>query len=193
MSDGRLIIVTGTPGTGKTTLAARLAQALPANHVDLPLLVEEEGLWLGVDEERGARLVDLARVRRRLRELAKRGGLNLVVSSHIPGVAYRKDVDAVLVLRLHPCELKRRLEALGWPPPKVRENVAAEALAICLNEALSYYGEGVVHEVDVTDMGVEEAAEYLIGVLRGERGVRRADWLSRAIEDEELARLLASL
>ncbi|MEM4700425.1 MAG: AAA family ATPase [Candidatus Nezhaarchaeales archaeon] len=193
MSDRKLTIITGTPGTGKTTLAAKLATILPANHVDVPLLVEEEGLWVDVDEGRGVKVVDLAKVRKRLRVLAKEGNLKLVVSSHIPDVAYRSDVDAVVVLRLHPCELKRRLEALNWPPSKVRENVVAEVLAVCLKEALSYYGEEVVYEADVTGMSVEEAALHLIELLRAKQKSYRVDWLSKAIEDEELLRLLTLL
>lgn len=193
MSNRKLIIITGTPGTGKTTLAAKLANILPADHIDVPLLVEEEGLWADVDVGRGAKVVNLVKVRRRLRALARRRRLRLVVSSHVPDVAYRDDVDIVIVLRLHPCELKKRLEALNWPLSKIKENVAAEALAVCLKEALLYYGEEVVYEVDVTGMSVEEATSYLIELIKVRRKVHRVDWLSRAIEDEELSRLLASL
>ncbi|MCX8204553.1 MAG: AAA family ATPase [Candidatus Nezhaarchaeota archaeon] len=193
MGSEKLVIITGTPGTGKTTIAAKLASILPANHIDLPFFVEKEGLWLGRDEKRGVKIVDLPKVRRRLRTLAKRSPLKLVVSSHIPDVAFRGDVDVAIVLRLHPCELKRRLEALNWPFPKVRENVIAEVLAVCLKDALSYYGEEAVFEVDVTGLSVEEAAIHLAELLKSRSGARGVDWLSRAIEDEELAKLLALL
>jgi len=191
LTERKITIITGTPGTGKTTLAARLAVTLSISHVDLPPLVEAEGLHLGIDD-RGSRIVDLRKVRRRLRQLS-RSSLGLVVSSHVPDVAYRSDVKAVVVLRLHPCELKKRLESLKWPASKVKENVAAEALATCLKEALMYYGEGLVRELDVTGLGVEEAVASIAKLVEGSRQSDRVDWLSRALEDEELAKLLAWL
>lgn len=189
---GEIIIITGTPGTGKTTLGSMLASVLMASHIDVPELVEAEGLYKGVDEERGSKIVDLSRVRRRLRRLAKRVA-KLVVSSHVPDVAYRSDVGLVVVLRLNPCELKKRLEGLGWPPRKVRENLAAEAVATCLKEAVAYYGDEVVRELNVTHLSVEEAVARLVEVIRGVSEGDRVDWLVEALRDEELARLLASL
>jgi adenylate kinase len=188
----RVIVVTGTPGTGKTTLARALAAMISASHVDVPALVEEEGLSLGVDEARGAKIVDLRRVRRRISELAEKAGGMLIASSHVPDIAFKGEVEAVLVLRLDPRELKRRLEALGWPAEKVRENVASEALGSCLEDAVRYYGEAKVRELDVTGLEVEEAARRLLSLIRGGGG-SSVDWLSKAEVDEELAKLLASL
>jgi len=187
-----MIVITGTPGTGKTTLGSRLANILTASYVDVADLVEAEGLYEEVDVERGSKIVDLARVRRKLRGLAQKTG-KLVVSSHVPDVAYRSDVDLVVVLRLHPCELKKRLEGLGWPTRKVKENVAAEALATCLRDAVAYYGEDVVRELNVTHLSIEVAVSWLVEVVKGVKKGDKVDWLTEALVDDELAKLLATL
>ena len=45
------ILVTGTPGTGKTTLSQNLAQSLGMNHIEVGKLVKEKELHDGWDEE----------------------------------------------------------------------------------------------------------------------------------------------
>lgn len=45
------ILVTGTPGTGKTTTSAALAEATQLRHVNIGDLVREKGLHDGWDEE----------------------------------------------------------------------------------------------------------------------------------------------
>ena len=52
------ILVTGTPGTGKTTLAAALAAATSLRHVDVGLAIREQSLHSGWDEEFQCHLVD---------------------------------------------------------------------------------------------------------------------------------------
>ncbi len=188
----RVIVVTGTPGTGKTTLAGMLATRLKALHVDVPELVEKEALYKGVDEERKSKIVDLLQVRNRLRELVRETPRLLLVSSHVPDVAWRRDVKRVVVLRLDPRELKKRLEGLGWPLQKVKENVASEVLGTCFEEAIQYYGEDRVVELDVTGLSIEEAVDRLHLAIKGQ-GASKVDWLSKAVDDEDLAKLLAEL
>ncbi|RLF08104.1 MAG: hypothetical protein DRJ97_08365 [Thermoprotei archaeon] len=188
----RVIVVTGTPGTGKTTLTSVLAARLKAFHVDVPELVEREALYRGVDKRRRAKIVNLPQVRNRIRELAWKESRLLLVSSHVPDVVWRRDVKKVVVLRLDPRELKRRLEDLKWPLQKVRENVASEALGTCFEEAAQYYGEDKLVELDVTGLSIEEAVDRLHLAIKG-RIACKVDWLSKAVDEEDLARLLAEL
>jgi adenylylsulfate kinase-like enzyme len=52
------ILVTGTPGTGKTTLAAALAAATSLRHVDVGTAIREQSLHSGWDEEFQCHVVD---------------------------------------------------------------------------------------------------------------------------------------
>jgi len=54
------IVITGTPGTGKSTTASMLADASPVrlNHINVGDLVKEHGLHDGFDEEWQSYLVD---------------------------------------------------------------------------------------------------------------------------------------
>ena len=52
------ILVTGTPGTGKTSLAAGLAAATGLRHVDVGVAIKEQELHSGWDEEFQCHIVD---------------------------------------------------------------------------------------------------------------------------------------
>jgi broad-specificity NMP kinase len=52
------IIVTGTPGVGKTTHAEQLARATGLKHVSVNQIVKDEGFHEGKDEETGSWIVD---------------------------------------------------------------------------------------------------------------------------------------
>lgn len=45
------ILITGTPGTGKTTFSSALAEATQLRHVNIGELVKEKNLHDGWDEE----------------------------------------------------------------------------------------------------------------------------------------------
>lgn len=190
----RAIVVTGTPGTGKTTLSSMLASRLGYRHVEVAKLVADEGLYAYVDRRRGARVVSLGRLRRRLAELIDSSSELLVLSTPVPDVVDRGRASRVIVLRTNPLKLVERLKAKGWPEAKVRENVAAEALGTCLQQAIAHYGDDLVWELDTSESSPEEALEEAIKVVEG-RAMRRPriDWLALAEADDELASLLASL
>ena len=59
------IVITGTPGTGKTTTAQLLAEEspVPLTHINVGDLVKEQGLHEGFDDEWGSFTVDEDKVR----------------------------------------------------------------------------------------------------------------------------------
>ena len=54
----RIILVTGTPGVGKTAISRLLTSKLGAKHIELGELVKRENLICGVDKARGTLIVD---------------------------------------------------------------------------------------------------------------------------------------
>jgi len=57
------IVITGTPGVGKTTHAEQLAQATGFTHLSVNQIVKDEGFHEGKDEETGSWIVDEDKVR----------------------------------------------------------------------------------------------------------------------------------
>ncbi len=52
------IMVTGTPGTGKTTLCEMLASSTGLTHINIGNLIKEKSLHAGKDEEFDSLIVD---------------------------------------------------------------------------------------------------------------------------------------
>ncbi|AUX08157.1 adenylate kinase [Halalkaliarchaeum desulfuricum] len=168
----RRIVVTGTPGTGKTSATEQVAEVgdLDIDVVHLNDLVKAEGLWTDRDEERDTLVVDLGAVRDRL------GDWDGIVESH---VAHHLEADRVVVLRCRPDVLEERLLNRGESPGKARENRESEALDVILSEAVERHGRASVYEIDTTDRSSSAVAEEIVAVVLGKRapGAGEVDYL----------------
>lgn len=186
MEKAKAIVITGTPGVGKSTLARLLAEELGAELISLGELVAEEGLHEGEDPETGSLLVDLGALSKRLVELLSHGQRELyVVEGHYAHlVVPREFLLMAFVLRREPGELKRILEARGYSGRKLYENLQAEVLDVCLYEAVQAYGPELVYEVDTTGRELRDVLEEVLRALERGRGrVGIVDWLG-ALEGE---------
>jgi adenylate kinase len=174
-----LVLIAGTPGVGKTTVAREVAKRLGVAYVNVAELAVNEGLVAGYDSERGAYVIDEEAVRAKLRELALRG--RAVVDTHVVSAVPPELVEVAIVLRLDPRELERRLKARGYPPSKVLENVQAEILDACLIEAVEAFGEERTFEVDASGKSVDEVVEEVLKIVREGRGGKpgSVNWLER--------------
>ena len=52
-----MIIITGTPGTGKTSVTESLKEDFDAEYISINSLLEDYDLNLGIDEKRGYKIV----------------------------------------------------------------------------------------------------------------------------------------
>jgi adenylate kinase len=175
------VALTGTPGTGKTTVAELLVEGNGDADADIEVVhlndaVREQGLTERTDEERGSLVVDLEAVAEWLADRPVPESGTAVVESHF---AHLFDVDRVVVLRCHPAELIERLEARAaadrHDPPKspemvarsAEENAEAEALDVVLAEAVDRHGEANVYEVDTTGRDPDVVGDDVRAVIRG--------------------------
>ncbi len=142
----KVIIVTGTPCTGKTTLAKKLAKRLRARYVDVNRLVAKHKLHEGYDRRRKTRIVDTKKLNRFLVRVIKGSRQDLVIDSHLSQYLPRKYVDVCIVTRCDIKTLEKRLKKRGYSKAKVQENIDAELFAVCYNDAIS---RG--HKVKVVD------------------------------------------
>lgn len=121
------VALTGTPGVGKTTVAA-LAAKDGWTVVDVKAWAKEEGCVVGFDEDDQAAVIDIER----LSGLVPKRG-RLLFEGHL---SHLLPVDVAWVVRCDPEVLRPRLAARGYPAGKVAENLEAEALDLILQEAL---------------------------------------------------------
>jgi len=178
---GTAVLITGTPGTGKTTVSRLLATELRACYVEPNLLLRRKGTDYTYDEKRKTRIVSLKRLHIALRKRAARANHGLVVDSHVALEAGRLPrLFRAIVLRCNPMVLERRLERKRWSRSKIRENIQAEILDICLWEAVKNYGWNRILEIDTT----EEAPRHVVQLIMKDLCKKRiqnqptVNWLS---------------
>lgn len=161
-----LIGLTGTPGTGKTSVSRLLEKSRGWKVIYLNDLIKEEHLYSEVDEERDAVVADMELVRKHLavvldeekwqgaeKENGEEKENITIIESHLSHYI----TDIVIVLRAYPPELKNRLERRGYSEEKINENAEAESIDLILAEAFEWCKK--VYEVNTTGRTAEETAE----------------------------------
>jgi adenylate kinase len=185
-------MVTGTPGTGKTTFAQALAKSIGAEYIHLTKYISKNKLFSAIDEERKSKIVDIRRIRESLRQrLASKQGL-AVIDTHIPdGVVPKGIVKQVIVLRCHPRILEARLKAKRWSPNKIRENVLSEILDSCLTTAIQYYGRTRIIQLDTSTASISRNLAAAKKTLGNKAGIEiKIDWITRLEQEHSLDRYL---
>jgi adenylate kinase len=189
----KVIVVTGTPGVGKTTVSQKLADKLDARHLSITNLVKEEKLITSVDKVRKTLVADTEKVAKRVQEILRSSVDNIIIDGHYAvDVVPKKDVNLIFVLRRDPAELKDVMEKRGFEGKKLWENLAAEILDVCLLDALSACGADKVCEIDVSDKTVEEVMEEIISVLDKKKTCQNGivDWLGKLDDEGRLGEFL---
>ena len=140
------ILVTGTPATGKTSMAQLLAQELGLRHIEVGKVVKEERFFTSYDEEFDTcdieeddedRLVDF------LEPLMVEGGV--VADYHSCELFPERWFSVVVVLRASTEVLFERLTGRGYSERKRDENMEAEIVGFVEEEARGAYREEIVH------------------------------------------------
>lgn len=172
-----MIALSGTPGTGKTSVGEELVKR---GHcvIELNRFIQNKGLLGRIDRKRCSYEVDLDELASAMSHEDIPEGAILI--GHF---AHELDVEYIIVLRCRPSVLRSRLEIRGYPEHKIKENLEAEALDVILIEALNTGKE--VLEIDTTNRSVKETADAVEEILGGERKKYEAghlDWSEEVLD-----------
>ncbi|MDD1710591.1 MAG: adenylate kinase family protein [Methanoregulaceae archaeon] len=148
--------ITGTPGTGKSSVAEALAQmGSPVLHLSDSI----SRYIIEVDEERDTRVIDEERW------AAEFVPVDGFVEGHL---AHLLPCDRIVILRCRPDILIERLQRRGYTDKKIRENALAEALDVILIETVDLFSPEQVYELDTTDKSITECSMITDQFAKGE-------------------------
>lgn len=136
------ILVTGTPGTGKTTLAAEVAQATGWEHINIGERVKAEELHHGWDEDFEAWTLDEDKVCDALEDRMVQGGC--IVDHHTCDFFPERWFHLVIVLTTDNTILYERLEKRGYSAKKLQENIECEIMMVVQEDAIESYRRELV-------------------------------------------------
>jgi len=136
----KTILVTGTPGTGKTILSNKLSKKLNYHYFDVNRFVSKYRLAEGYDKKRKTKIIDVNKLNKKLIEEIKNYKKSkkypgIIIDSHLSHYLPRKHVDLCIVAKCGIKELNKRLKMKKFNKNKIQENLQAEIFDICLNEA----------------------------------------------------------
>ncbi len=153
-----ILIVTGVPGTGKSTIAKKLCDKLDLTYVDLGDFARKNGFVKGFDNARDCEIVDETGVCDVLDKMD-----NIVVDGHFSQFIEGKKVILCIVLRCDVKVLRERLKERGYDSRKIDENVECEIMNVCGNEAFAH-GHKIL-ELDTSKLGIDECVSRIRVVL----------------------------
>ena len=185
----QLLGVTGTPGTGKKSVAVELAALLGFTSKDLNVLARELGCAERIDD---SVVVDTKRLSRALRGRAWSG---VVFHGHLLPDLFRgeKRIDYVAVLRCDPSILKGRLWARGYRGDHLRENLEAELIGVSLSASLRSFGASRVREFDTSQSRPREVARAIAAGYKSRRSLQAGGWRDWTTHYDSPAALISLL
>lgn len=158
------ILITGTPGTGKTQTSQLVAEKTGLKHLNIGSVVKEMGFYESKDEEFDSYILDEDQLCDYLEPIMAEGGN--VVDFHSAEFFPERWFDLVLVLRTDTSLLFDRLSERNYSAKKRTENIECEIMQIVLEEAKESYDENIVHElssntVEELDSNVNRVSSWL--------------------------------
>lgn len=165
-----IIALTGTPGTGKTSVSSYLEKA-GFEVVDLTEFVKDKELGVQRDEFE----VDTAKMVEALEDSYLEEGEDVVIEGHL---SHHFPSDLCIVLRCSPDELRDRLSDRDYSQQKIDENIESEILDTILIESVERQEN--IFELDTTSKETAETASRIKKAIKNkETGYGSVDWTSQ--------------
>jgi len=168
----RIIVITGTPTSGKTTISERLAGMMKGSElIKANELVKEKRLFTGYSET-GEMLADMRRLKSEIesRIRASRADMIIVEGHLLCDMKIRG--ATVIVIREHLKTLLKRMERRKYSRKKIENNIVTEAIDYCGVNAVENYDS--VYEV----LGGDDAAKEIVMIINGKSaGSKEIDML----------------
>lgn len=191
----QILIVSGTPGTGKTTISKNISNYIKAKVISLNELAISENLIVKYDAKRETSVINNKKLISFLIELIedyKKEDLEfLIIESHFSDIVPEQYINFVIILRCDPDELYNRLKRRGYIREKIRENVQSEILGNCVNYFMNKPLNIPILEIDTTNVSIESITKTIVDILRKKIDIDdfyagKVDWLEKLFQEDRL-------
>ena len=186
-----VILIGGTPGTGKTKVAGALGSLLGVEVVSIGELADRSGCISAEDKARQTGVINEDCLVEALLDLVDEKGKRMIIEGHYIDLVPSGSVEWVFLLRTHPEVLRERLKERDYKDGKVAENIEAEVLGVCQLDALESFGEKRVFEIDTTNLNTAETVEMIQKLMKEPASPSRIDWMEELEAEGRLEEFLS--
>jgi len=189
------IIISGTPGCGKTSVAKEISNLIGAKIISLNELAISDEFSIEYDEDRKTYVIDfeifLPYILKKIEEIKKQNPPFLIIESHFSDIIPEKFIDYAFILRCDPDELLKRLERKHYTSKKVTENIQAEILGNCVNYFIQKQMKVPLFEIETTKLSIRSVAKIIIDIAvenkdGNEYLIGKIDWLEKLFQESRL-------
>ena len=144
------ILITGTPGVGKTSFAILLQEKLKElkgldfKNINIGKLISEKKLYKKWNEEFDVSEFDDDMVNDELEPYLNEGGV--ILDFHSSAFLPESAINFVVLLRCNNTELYDRLSARGYSQKKITENIDCEIMEVTSEEVRESYKQDIIVE-----------------------------------------------
>ena len=192
----KIIIISGTPGCGKTSVANELSKLIDAKIMSLNELAVSDDFSFEYDNERKTHIVDfkvfLPYILKKIKIIKKNNPRFLIIESHFSDIIPKKYIDYIFILRCDPDELTKRLKSRNYDKKKITENVQSEIMGNCVNYLIEKKVKKPIYEIDTTNLDIKSVAKTIYDIVFAKIDVKKyylgkVDWLEKLFQEDRLA------
>lgn len=156
----KIIVVTGTPGTGKTVISEKIAKRVKNSElIRANDIVKELKLYTGRDRD-GSLIVNMGRLKQAINSRIRKSRADvMIIEGHLLA-DIKIDGATAVVLREHLDPLNRRMKKRGYSKSKIEDNIVCEATDYCGTGASANYGRAY-------EFFSEEAEGRIMEIIKG--------------------------
>ncbi|MHA1409841.1 MAG: adenylate kinase family protein [Candidatus Odinarchaeia archaeon] len=181
-----VIVISGSPGTGKTIISKKVSEKLGIPHINLTETALREKFIVEEDKSRSTKIVDEEALINYLKRKIKGVKGKIIIEGHYADIVPKMFVECCIVIRTEPRVLEKRLKNRGYHMEKIKENIQAEILGVCVNDCINAYGKNNVYEIDNSTKQLDDVIEEVIEIIEMKTKkylVGKINWLATLSDD----------
>ena len=174
------IIITGTPGVGKHTIANEIAKKMKLEIIDINKIAKESELF---EKNQDVNDVDVEKLKEILKE--KDFEEKVVVGHLAPYVLEKNQIKIIIILRRNPYDLLVVYKNREYTDEKSRENAGSEILGIIAHDTINKFQEKSF-QINTSEKSIEETVKKTMEVISSNKGNEEVDWLDLITKNNDL-------